>query len=100
MFAGQVFAMDDESKAFSWGDWFLGAFAAVVAGIILDVPASFAGGATHNGLFAVLIGASPGILIAASSRWVQRGGLRQGVITGAIFVMLVGGLCGGMIAGG
>jgi len=91
--------MGDEIKAFSWGDWLSGALAAVVAGVILDIPASFAGAATHNAFLGVLLGVAPGVLIAFSSRWVQQGGLRQGVLTGAILVLIVGGLCGGTMAG-
>ena len=92
--------MGDEIKAFSWGMWVVGAFVSVVAGGMLDVLAVMLAVETKNGFLGLILGAAPGVLIAFFSRRADQNGFGQVLMAGAIFMVLVGGLCGSFVGYG
>ena len=91
--------MRDKIERFSWANWAVGMFIALAGGGMLNLV--FLVGAYGNGsrFFSVLLGAAPGILLAVLSQYAGKDGLGQGVLTGACLIAIVGGVCGGNIAG-
>jgi uncharacterized membrane protein YjjP (DUF1212 family) len=88
--------MGDEIMPFSWPYWFAGVFVGVAAGGILCL---IGGLATQNVWVAVLCGAAPGVLLSLLSRRATQNGLGQGLLTGACLIVVVGGVCGGLVGG-
>jgi hypothetical protein len=89
------------ARPFSWGKF--------IAGLIIGLAVGFIG-AFFAGLFSAsvrmaavgwLIGAAPGLILAAIGFWTRgRGGLGEGLLVGACITALIGGICGQAMSGG
>ena len=87
--------MDDAvTQQFSWGAWWLGLILSVVVGGIAAFFAGLAAGDVKIVVESALIGAIPGVVLIAISRFVSRHGFAQGMLVGAIIILAIGGACG------
>lgn len=78
----------------SWGAFIAGALISLLCGLVLNIVAGIAALAIAISLLGPLVGAIPGVGLALLSRRVRRNGFAQGMLVGACFVALVGGICG------
>ena len=86
---------------FSWGKFILGLILGIVVGGIGAFAAGFGALALENKAVGWLIGAAPGIILAAIGyRFRGRGGLGEGLIVGACIMGLIGGICGEAMSSG
>jgi len=91
--------MGDEVKddRFSWRAWFQSFVIALLAGSFLNVVV-FTGASYFYKVRGIgLVGLIPGIALLWVSREHDAHGARQGLMTGAIVVALMGGTCGLML---
>jgi len=86
---------------FSWGKFILGLIVGLAVGGIGAFAAGFGALAAENYAVGWLIGAAPGIVLAALGFWKRRrGGFGEGLLVGACITGLIGGICGESLSGG
>ena len=91
--------MNQEPHRLSWGYMIFGIMIAVVVGMGLNLLVGVFAVGLRNAAIATLILLLPGLGLVALSTTAPKNGFRQGLIIGACFVALVGGLCGMTFAG-
>jgi hypothetical protein len=90
-----------EQKPFSWGVWIGGLMLALVIGGPANVVAGLAAMSQHNAVSGFLIGVIPGVFLMLVYLGIRRNvrALALGILTGACAIALIGGICGGSLAG-
>jgi hypothetical protein len=76
-----------------------GLILALLLGAVANVFSGLIGMATGTRVWAVMIGAIPGAILALLSLPAGRSGFGQGLLVGGCIIGLLGGICGGMMVG-
>ena len=87
------------NEEFSWPVWFGGFALTIAVGAILNFLAGFAAIGLKNTALGALIGAGPGLILAAVSFRISRRAFALGALCGAFVVAIVGGICGASLSG-
>jgi len=89
------------TQPFSWGKFILGMIVSLFIGAIGAFFAGLISASVKMAAVGWLIGGAPGLILAALGYWVRgRGGLGEGLLTGACIIALIGGICGQAMSGG
>jgi hypothetical protein len=89
------------TRPLSWGKFILGLFLGLVAGFIGAFFAGLGSASVKMSAIGWLIGAAPGLILAALGFWIRgRGGFGEGLLVGACVTALIGGICGQAMSGG
>jgi len=90
-----------QTQPFSWGSFILGLIVALFTGCIAAFGAGLLAMAIEIQALGWLIGALPGLILAALGYWRRgRGGFGEGLLVGGCIITLIGGICGGAVGGG